>query len=796
MTTREGRYGIFEYAPGASTIIDGTNYTTTGIRVSWTVGEKTASLTQAVPAKKLKRCPHCGERFLAEAADNHPVCPTCGSTAVFDDGEALLPEGFVVAEAESATKDSQTTTYIKAPPTILIDLPWMPMDLEGRVLTRAASNARILSINDGDRPRMKRRSGDMRFAVCLACGFSKLVPEDFEEDENWRRHYPASFASPQCVSELGSCTGADKGFLFRDSVSLASEWQTDCLQIAFEVPKNIFVRPGDADQDEAARKRRESAGIGIGVALRRAVAEHYGISEDELLFTHAVRTLGERTRLVISVYDGAMAGYSSGAAKSADALLVRAMQILQCPVNRCNTACGACVLRFDSQKSESVLDRHDGLALLECCGVPRIAAGIELGGAAEKGRLITAPLAEYLEAAFEARDASSVRFFVREKPEASLRLTATDIFQLARRLSERRTVAAGVPAVTLAAVGFDWQSLSPGQRSSLADLAEYGVAFARVDLRSPADETLFERLFAVAENSHGKAEPPIGFFYAGQAETIAAARSDWAADNEALRIAACPLKEALPHPAAQPAPTAEPEAAPLTSGVAREVSFQGCTIAKFGDEFVLKSIQAIAPDAERIDDVFSSPVKRVVYTDNYLERAGEPALVLSIFRAVAESADAANASFVIRTGVPRNRNAGWGYDLPNHLYRPWPDEDVRRAVFTALMKFAWAGSPSDGMPAMKLQINVADGQLAVHHRQLLIEFENGEALEILPDQGVGCVEFDQSRYYFRKAREWASWLYQNSGPKATGSLRLSDCKKHPTHLSVSRLEPKMSDGLS
>lgn len=788
VTTREGRYGIFEYAPGASTIIDGTNYTTTGIRVTWTGAEKNASLTQAVPTKKVKRCPACGERFLAESADNQPVCPTCGSANVHDDGEALLPEGFVVAEADGATKDSQTTTYIKEPPMVLLDAPWMPADLDARVLTRAACCARILSINDGARPRMAGRTKDMRFAVCLACGFSKLVPENPEEDENWRRHYPASFASPQCVSDLGLCMGADKGYLFRDSVSLASEWQTDCLQVSLEIPPGLFVRPDDADRKEAARRRRESAGIGIGVALRRAVAEYYGISEDELLFTHAVRTIGGRSRLVISVYDGAMAGYSSGAAKAVDALLGRALQILRCPANRCSTACAACVLRFDSQKAESTLDRHDGLALLESCGIERIAAGIDLGVAREKGRLITAPLPEYLEAAFEARDASSVCFFVRERPDEFLRLAATDVFQLARRLSERRAAAAGKPVVTLAAVGFDWASLPSAQRTSLAFLGEYGVAFARVDLRSKADEAVFERLFAVTVSSHGKAEPPCGFFYAGAPETTEEARREWTLESEALRIAVSPIESALPEPAPQPVPAAEPERAPLTSGVAREVSFQGCTVAEFGDAFILKSIQAIAPEAERIDDVFNAPVESVVYTDNYLERAGEPALLLSIFRAVAESADAADASFVVRTGVPKNRNAGSGFQLPNQLYRPWPDEEVRRTVFSALEKRAAAGSPSDGIPAMRLTFDVAEGQLPVHHRQLLIRFANGEALEILPDQGVGCVEFDRFRLQLPYAKDWAIWLYRACSPKNAGSLRLSDSRKHPTHLSVSKLE--------
>ena len=80
--------------------------------------------------------------------------------------------------------------------------------------------------------------------------------------------------------------------------------------------------------------------------------------------------------------------------------------------------------------------------------------------------------------------------------------------------------------------------------------------------------------------------------------------------------------------------------------------------------------------------------------------------------------------------------------------------------------------------------------LAVHHRQLLIRFRNGESLEIFADQGVGCVEFVSRARDFVSVSALANHLFTLVFADNGGSVTLRDAKSHTTHLSVSRLKPE------
>lgn len=207
------------------------------------------------------------------------ICPTCGSLRIDKKGKAFLPDGFVV-DARRITKDTITATYVKHEPNILLDEPWMPISSMGSVQARSSTNANVLSINDG----VDHGKPAKRFAVCLACGFSQLMPDEADQKDQWRRHEPLQKTS--LVTSDGYCKGGTKeSFLFQDSASFASEWQTDCLQISFGGLSSLFINENDPAPETYRKRHLKSAGIGIAVALRRAIAELYGISEEEMLFS-------------------------------------------------------------------------------------------------------------------------------------------------------------------------------------------------------------------------------------------------------------------------------------------------------------------------------------------------------------------------------------------------------------------------------------------------------------------------------------------------------------------------------
>lgn len=217
-----------------------------------------------------------------------------------------------------------------------------------------------------------------------------------------------------------------------------------------------------------------------------------------------------------------------------------------------------------------------------------------------------------------------------------------------------------------------------------------------------------------------------------------------------------------------------------------------CRVKIDGDEYniVLRAACGIEQSYWLQGQFFESPVLSVEYTDNYLERAGDAALVLSIFNAVAHSAEAEKAQFVVRTGVPTNRRP-FGYGLPANLYRTWNDEEQRRSVFSRLEALAQSSADADArFRPMNLNFEVADRPFAVHHRQLLIRFRNGESLEIFADHGVGCVEFVSRARDFVSVSALANHLFTLVFADNGGSVTLRDAKSHTTHLSVSRLKPE------
>lgn len=772
ITTREGRNGVFEYAPGASTVIDGTNYMSRGVRVTWPVPSTEKSVTRSVPNKRELECLDCHERFLVEMTVNKAVCPTCGSLKVESKGKAILPDGFAV-DARQVTKDTITTTYLKRDPNILLAEPWMPLVPMGSVHARSSTNANILAINDG----VVRGKSPMRFAVCLACGFAQMMPDESAQGEHWRQHEPLQKTS--FVSGDGYCKGGLKeSFLFQESVSFASEWQTDCLQISFGGLQTLFIDKNDPAPATYRKRHLKSAGIGIAVALRRAIAEVYGISEEEMCFSAQERQINGEKRLVVSIYDIAMGGYSSGAADKLPVLFKKALDTLRCTHKNCTGACSDCILRFDTQKSGIELDRHDALKVLETNDIDRLMKGETIEGLPQSAHLLGRPLPDYLNAAFEMHDVSNVTFFVHLKPEKDLMMTGTDIYNFARQIGERGHDEDGKPTVTLASVGFDWEELAVEQQNRLSYLSEYGIGFARTESSAAEMMPAFDKLVAISTDPYGESR---GYFMESESKVIHAAHASWMIENDGIGIVTVMLAD-CPKTILQPAPCYTTATATASSGVVRDLSLNGVSLAEFGRTIIRKSIQVLDPDCERIDEIFDSPVSRVAYTDPYLERAGDAALVFSIFRAIAESTDVSNAEFIIHTGIPKNRHT-LGFGMPNQLYRSWPTEEVRQHIFEEMSVLA----KNDSSVPMKISFDFQDKALSVHHRQLLVNFENGEVLEVFLDQGVGCVEFSRRYLNYTMAKDWAKYLYSLIDAGSLSDVVLRDSKNHSTHLSISRL---------
>lgn len=349
--SRDAHVGIFEYAPRASVIIDNGIYESAGIDMDWSAPGAATGLAKIQQIRRVAKCPNCQERFVLGLGETKGVCPSCGaevpSSRAFT---SIFPRGFRVAPGSEPHNDIQRLVrYPVEDSTTFVEGPWRETAVPG-VLARSSTTGSLLSTNT---------NGGRGFGVCLACGWSKPEQkQEFEspdEENKWWHHRPIVPGGPR-EGPGDLCVGClpEAGYLRQHGMFLAAESKTDVLELLF---LSGSIRGRDT-------KWAQSTGTGVAVALRRAVAKHYGIDEDEMGFSSSFIFYNGERALKVSLFDRTMGGYSSGVEGNVPELLREAQKYLECPGD-CPTACTSCILTFDSQHRTKSLDRHDAMRFLE-----------------------------------------------------------------------------------------------------------------------------------------------------------------------------------------------------------------------------------------------------------------------------------------------------------------------------------------------------------------------------------------------------------------------------------------------
>ncbi len=349
--SRDAHVGIFEYAPGASVIIDNGIYESAGIDMDWSVPGAATGLAKIQQIRRVAKCPNCQERFVLGLGETKGVCPSCGAEVPSERAfTSIFPRGFRVAPGSEPHNDIQRLVrYAVEDSTTFVEGPWRETAVPG-VFARSSTTGSLLSTNT---------NGGRGFGVCLACGWSKPEQkQEFEspdEENKWWHHRPIVPGGPR-EGPGDLCVGClpEAGYLRQHGMFLAAESKTDVLELLF---LSGSIRGRDT-------KWAQSTGTGVAVALRRAVAKHYGIDEDEMGFSSSFIFYNGERALKVSLFDRAMGGYSSGVEGNVPELLREAQKYLECPGD-CPTACTSCILTFDSQHRTKSLDRHDAMRFLE-----------------------------------------------------------------------------------------------------------------------------------------------------------------------------------------------------------------------------------------------------------------------------------------------------------------------------------------------------------------------------------------------------------------------------------------------
>ena len=354
LPTRDSHIAIYEYAPGASILINNKVFTSHGLTLNWKIPAAESNIVEVQSIKRFVECRSCHHKFLLtpdlEAKDD-AICPECQSTIHLNSSqihEAIIPAGYSVDEVDTPHNDySSLVMYGYSDTIATVDDVWKEINAL-RLGFRSSSNGHLLSYNKGL---------GYGYDLCLCCGWARAITmEDTENPElTSYRHYPLRRTLASNTVSGGYCKGgeADGAFRMKHGLYLVAESNTDCMEFAFE----------NCDKAQLETNEYESIGLGLGVVIRRAICKRLGVDEDEIGI--AFRYAKLKRGFIISLYDHNNSGYCSSIGEDeVIKLLTEAKQYLHCP-NKCSTACTSCLITFDTHRRASELDRHKCLKLLQ-----------------------------------------------------------------------------------------------------------------------------------------------------------------------------------------------------------------------------------------------------------------------------------------------------------------------------------------------------------------------------------------------------------------------------------------------
>lgn len=699
LPSRPGHIGVHEYAPGMRVVINHGVYESGGLTLNWQAPAACEGVKEIQQIKYLMKCEHCHQTYMVSQAIVSDVCPNCGHDRVKSQ-KAILPAGFCVASNYKPNNDySMLKAYDRFEDVVYIEGQAHQVGTGGLLSIKSSTMAQLLAMNNG------LGNG---FAVCLNCGWAKAEPRNQDViDEDYFRHQPLRY-SLHGKDERGYCLGGqdNHSYQLQRFMCLVSERYTDALELVFTDAYRIF-------QDDLGRLK--SAGLGIGIALRRAIAEYLGIEEEEIGITVDLERSKASKALVVQLYDQNMGGYTSGLENMVLRLLHRAYEVLQCK-QCCTTVCSFCLLTFDTRYRIKDLDRHDALLVLNQDFLTALAIPEEL-------KCVAGANTDYLTVGLKdcvrylASQGNNIQFVVPEKPSEEEALLHSELFSAIEEAS------VGWNKVEVVAVGFKWQDLPPEQQSELNYLSRKEVLFSYIDKLEIGDGVEDAKVVALLETTDLK-----------QA-IVRTSMSVWnpSMDNQTLfkgevnRLLETEIVEA-PQSLMSFAKLAQRDAV-VTD---KDFNSVNLTVQNFGERVLLAVARRLNPKINELYEFFNDKIiKSVSYSDRYLRRHIDLSLVLSLYKAlITHSKVEKNVALTIKTTEIPEDNHRYSLSYKDNF----ETNESRFNIFRDMRAQAF----HDEECKMTLSLEeVTNNRDLSHARQFLIDFTDGSVFAIIFDQGVG-----------------------------------------------------------
>lgn len=317
---------LTEFAPGNSILIDGLNYTSSGIVMKNNWGQVAERTT-------IQACKNCGFQRTVEFGKVNENCPKCSNSNSFsgiDLGEhkanyteLVEPVGFTIDLYSTPTRviSEKTKPQYLEPLLLNID-PWQ-LEQNSAMEYRSSAeetNTQILFYNNGE--------GD-GYSLCLDCGKVETTNHKLEGHKRLRGGRNKDGESICDAQNI------------RDHIILGSKFKTDFTEIRLKNTDGSFVND-------------KKLAYSLGVILTKSLAEHLAIEEAELGFG-IKKYSGYST---IFIYDTAKggAGYASQFRLYTEKILKKALDVLEkCECN--STGCTRCLIDRSTQWHIEDLDR-------------------------------------------------------------------------------------------------------------------------------------------------------------------------------------------------------------------------------------------------------------------------------------------------------------------------------------------------------------------------------------------------------------------------------------------------------
>jgi DEAD/DEAH box helicase domain-containing protein len=343
---------IRDYAPGTDTVLDGRVYRSDGLTLNWQLPAELEGPPEIQSLRWAWRCETCGGNGTHHSfIDSCPNCSENNSEKIIR-FEYIEPAGFAVDIRSKPDNDITIPQYIPVrDPLISMDgAEWQafPSPKLGRY--RFSSSGSLFHRTDG-------LYGE-GFALCLRCGRADSMPPDgrmpkvFFDNSGSTIPHKRLRGGKDNDREV-ACPGSHESWAIKTNIRLGGTIHTEVLELQLN---HLNGRPINS-----------VTAYSLGIALRRALSRQLGIEEAELgsIITPTRNEEGHPVSS-IHIYDVAQggAGYVNQALPQISELFIDAKKLLECPRD-CDAACQACLLTYDTQYHQKLLDRNSALALLE-----------------------------------------------------------------------------------------------------------------------------------------------------------------------------------------------------------------------------------------------------------------------------------------------------------------------------------------------------------------------------------------------------------------------------------------------